>query len=187
MLLFPPPLPQLFLHLKGFRPSDHTTSSVRLCWSLMDSFVPPTATAHGSLAGKLTERSPSVSSAKAPQSPLATKTVICSTCVSCCMLLSRARTSSDEISPSSMPRLTLTTLPALALRVLSSIMCCSSSFTCVQVSLSALPSVWYTLIEAAGASPAAICMSSVDSPCASDGPPSTLTKERCPLKLIQPR
>src|SRR6266487_6855677 len=182
MPLFPPPLPQLFLHLKGFRPLDHTTSSARLCWSLTDSFVPPTATAHGSLAGKLTERSPETSSANAPQSPLATNTVIFSTFVSCCRLLSRARTSSDEISPSSIPRLMLTTLPALALFVLVSMICCNSSFTCVQVSPSAFPSVWYTLIEDAGSNPATICMSSVDSPSAFDGLPSTLTKERCPLK-----
>src|SRR6266849_9646441 len=76
---------------------DHATSSVRLPWPSTDNSVPPTATAHGSLAGKLTERSPKVSSAKAAQSPLATKTVICSTFVSCCRLLFRARMSSDEI------------------------------------------------------------------------------------------
>src|SRR6266480_6316791 len=182
MLLFPPPLPQLFLHLKMFGNSDHTTSFVRLCWSLTDRSVPPTATAHGSLAGKLTERSPYVSSANAAQSPLATKTVICSTFVSCSRLLSRARTSLDEISPSSIPSLTLTTLPALALFVFVSIIFCNASFTCVQGSSLAFPSVWYTTIEAAGASPAAICISSVDSPCTSDGPPSMLTTERCPLK-----
>src|SRR6266699_433343 len=157
---------------------DHATSPVRWCWSLTDSFVPPTATTHGSLAGKLTERSPNCSSAKAAQSPLATNTVICSTCVSCCRLLLRARTSSDEISDSSMPRLILTTLPALALLVLALMICCNSSFTCVQVSPSALQSVWYTLIEAAGARPATIWISRVDSPCPSDGAPSTLTNER---------
>src|SRR5207302_464549 len=63
-----------------------------------------------------------------------------------------------------MPRLMLTTLPALALPVLSLRRCCNSSLTCVHVSSLALPSVWYTLIEAAGASPATIWMSSVDSP-----------------------
>src|SRR2546427_2312462 len=58
---------------------DHATSFVRLPWPSTDNSVPPTDTAHGSLAGKLTERSPKTSSANAAQSPLATKTVICST------------------------------------------------------------------------------------------------------------
>src|SRR5690348_4689141 len=80
-VLRPPPLPKRFLQLKGLEPFDRTTTSPVFALPPAERMVPPTAVDQGSLAGKATERLRKRPSVNAPQSPLATKTVICSACV----------------------------------------------------------------------------------------------------------
>src|SRR3569833_1414719 len=123
-LLTPPPQPHWFSHLDRFERSDQTCSTGCVPAAPNCIRVPPTATAHCEVEGKDTSSGPYVRSPYAPQSPVATNTVIRSACVRMRRFWPTACIVACDMKPSEPPRLMLTALPGRVLSFLLLLLCC---------------------------------------------------------------